>query len=133
MSEWKLLEDISNWILEPALESEYTGLESLRKRVFNTILNAGILIGWIAALITALPFIQTQNWPFVALSATLYGLLIVLRFGINPERHELRASLFILMIFIMGVTTTTSKTLMGDGRIWKDLASFMSFSSFRCI
>lgn len=118
MNEWKLLEDISAWILEPAVNSEKTGLESLRKRVFNTILNAGILIGWIAALVTALPFIQDENWLFAALIGLMYGLLLVLRFGIKTERHQLRASLFLLMIFIMGFATTLSKTLNGDGRIW---------------
>jgi len=99
------------------LSPDDTGSEGWRELVFNGVFLTLVIFGGIAYLPTFLAAVQRSMWGTVLLYSLIY-LLILTVLLLRRFEFRQRATIGVLVIYLVGLCTLGIGGLAGSGRIW---------------
>lgn len=92
-------------------------LQNWRERILTAIATIGAISGLAVYLITVSTQFQRGNWLLIVIYSLAYLWMISIAI-IRKLPYIIRASSLILLVFLIGLTTTIDNATVGDGNVW---------------
>jgi len=101
-------------------------LDGFRSRTFEIIIDATLILGFLALSVYILTNLLEGHWLYVILGAVGYLLVALIRFGMGSLKNDLQVGAFIAVFYFIGLALTMLQGSVGDGRIWMLIAALMA-------
>ena len=119
------LSNLRNLFLGEQSIRQKDSLQNWRERIFTIIINISTAAGVIAYTINAISLSKQQAWLLLAIVSIIYLWILVIAL-IRRIPYTIRVGSYIILLYVLGISTGLSKAAVGDSRIWLISSSILA-------
>ncbi|OQY35895.1 MAG: hypothetical protein B6I38_00995 [Anaerolineaceae bacterium 4572_5.1] len=119
------LSNLRNLFLGEQSIRQKDSLQNWRERIFTIIINISAAAGVIAYTINAISLSKQQAWLLLAIVSIIYLWILVIAL-IRRIPYTIRVGSYIILLYVLGISTGLSKAAVGDSRIWLISSSILA-------